>query len=62
MGDFEGTKRKELIQQDAIRTLARFEKKYSPETFLPNPRDDKGKLIPQVKEVEEEKTKPKGKK
>ena len=50
MGDFEGTRRKDLIQQDAQRHLKIFEEKYSPETFLPNPRDDKGKLIPQIKE------------
>ena len=54
MGDFEGTKRKDLIQQDAQRHLKIFEEKYSPETFLPNPRDDKGKLIPQIKEKKEE--------
>lgn len=56
MGEM-SSKRKQLIQQDAQRTLARFEKKYSPETFMPNPRDDKGNLIPQV-----EKPKPKEKK
>ena len=60
MGEM-SSKRKQLIQQDAQRTLARFEKKYNPKTFLPNPRDGKGKLIPQVKKekVEEPKKKEK---
>ncbi len=61
MGDFEGTKRKDLIQQDAQRHLKLFEKKYSAETFIPNPRDDKGKLILQVEKPKIE-PKPKEKK
>ena len=34
MGDFEGTRRKDLIQQDAQRTLKRFEEKYD-ENYMP---------------------------
>ena len=62
MGDFEGTKRKELIISDAKRTLARFERKYSTETFNPNPRDDKGKLIPKQTTTTKIETKSKEKK
>lgn len=60
MGEM-SSKRKQLIQQDAQRTLARFERKYSTETFKPNPRDAKGNLIPQVKEKPVEKPKKKEK-